>query len=96
MTEKKPTLAGLAMKKIRRELCLTQEETAQELGVTRVTYVSWELWGITPSDKNKRRIMDFFNKAIHQYHLPHYYTITPKEFTEKSPYGKVKRSLNLD
>lgn len=92
----KPTVAGYRMKKIREILCMTQEQVAEQLGTTRISYRKWESAGHVPSAINRMRILDWFGRKMHEHGLRHDYIIIPEDFHKESPYGQVKRPLNLD
>lgn len=54
-------MKDLNIKQIRTELLLTQQEFADELGLSIVSIQRWESGKSKPSMKHKRKIIDFCN-----------------------------------
>lgn len=55
-------LTGASLKAKREQALLTQEELANELGVTKLTVWSWENDKKTPSIKHLRALRKFFKE----------------------------------
>jgi transcriptional regulator with XRE-family HTH domain len=60
--EKLEKLARL--RDLRNKRDLTQEEVAQKIGVSRVTYTRWECGLVAPSVQDLIKLADFFNVSV--------------------------------